>query len=47
VAALVNQRKDAGAHAAIFDASSLPSGVYAYVLSTPVLREARKMVVRR
>jgi hypothetical protein len=47
VAELVDQRMDAGAHVAVFDASALPSGVYTYVLSTADRREARKMVVTR
>jgi photosystem II stability/assembly factor-like uncharacterized protein len=47
VATLVSGRKGAGSHAAVFDASSLPSGVYTYILSTPGQREARKLVLTR
>jgi photosystem II stability/assembly factor-like uncharacterized protein len=47
VATLVDERKEAGRHVAVFDASTLPSGVYTYELSTPSLRESRKMVIAR
>ncbi len=45
IATLVDAKQSAGRHSLAFDASSLPSGVYTYVLVTGGVRLAKKMVV--
>jgi uncharacterized protein (DUF1501 family) len=45
VSALVNHRVRAGEHSIVFDASSLPSGVYFYKLVTPSHSQTRKMTL--
>jgi len=42
---LMNGKKSAGYHTAIFDASGLSSGVYLYKLTTPSFTETRKMIL--
>ncbi|MDP4176183.1 MAG: T9SS type A sorting domain-containing protein, partial [Bacteroidota bacterium] len=45
VITLVNEFKNAGSHTAKFDASSLPSGVYIYMLQAGKFREAKKLLL--
>ncbi|WP_337867151.1 DUF5666 domain-containing protein [Ignavibacterium sp.] len=45
VATLVNEEKPAGSYEMTFDASSLPSGIYIYKLSTGELSFTRKMIL--
>jgi Secretion system C-terminal sorting domain len=47
VAVLVNQDQSAGAHEARFDASTLPSGVYLYRLSTGSFSDTKRMTLVR
>ncbi len=45
VATLVNGEQAAGSYDTVFDASGLPSGVYLYRLTTPVVSQSRKMMI--
>jgi hypothetical protein len=45
VATLVNEEKSAGSYKVIFDASTLPSGVYSYQLSAGGYVETKKMIL--
>ncbi|MCB9070371.1 MAG: T9SS type A sorting domain-containing protein [Calditrichae bacterium] len=45
VATLVNGEQAAGSYDTVFDASGLPSGVYLYRLTTPVVTQSRKMMI--
>ncbi len=45
VATLVNEKKFAGNYTVKFNASDLPSGVYVYILSTPSVSIAKKMML--
>jgi hypothetical protein len=45
VTLLVDREQGAGAHTAMWDASSAPSGVYFYRLSTSDLTETRKIML--
>jgi hypothetical protein len=45
VATVVNEMRSAGYHTVSFDASSLSSGVYLYVITTPGHMETRKMML--
>jgi len=47
VARLVNEKKDAGEHRVVWDATGLPSGVYFYRLTTPTFSQTKKMEVIR
>lgn len=47
VAILVNQYLPAGKHEAVFDASSLPSGIYYYKLESNNFSDTKKMVLLR
>jgi len=45
VAVLVNEEQEAGRYSVTWEASSVPSGVYFYTLTTPHYRASRKMVL--
>ncbi|MGE5411980.1 MAG: right-handed parallel beta-helix repeat-containing protein [Clostridiales bacterium] len=45
VITLVNEFKNAGSHTVRFDASSLPSGVYIYMLQAGKFRDAKKLLL--
>jgi hypothetical protein len=45
VASLVNEKKDAGAYSASFNAGSLPSGVYIYTLQAGRFSQSRKLML--
>ncbi len=45
VASLVNERKNAGKHEVVFDASDLPSGVYFYRLTSQDFVGTKKMIL--
>ncbi|HEX2867422.1 MAG TPA: T9SS type A sorting domain-containing protein [Ignavibacteriales bacterium] len=45
ISTIVNEFKIAGVHKATFDASTLPSGVYIYILQSGDFRSAKKMTV--
>ncbi len=47
VKVLVNELKNAGTHALVFDAKDLPSGIYFYRLETPSFSTMKKMVVSK
>jgi hypothetical protein len=47
VAVLLDQEMTAGAHAVIFNADNLPSGIYFYRMETPHFTQMRKMVVAK
>ena len=47
VAEILDERRSAGEHSVVFDASGLPSGIYFYRLTTGQFSETRKMVVVR
>ncbi|PSQ88685.1 MAG: hypothetical protein BRD45_05460 [Bacteroidetes bacterium QS_8_64_10] len=47
IATLASEKKSAGRHAATFDASDLPAGVYLYRLRAGSYVETRRMVVVR
>ena len=44
---LVNHPQEPGVYEVKFDGSSLPSGVYTYVLSQGAFRDAKKMLILR
>jgi hypothetical protein len=45
VSVLVNERRDAGVHKAVFDASGLATGVYLYRLQAGEFAQTRKLFV--
>jgi hypothetical protein len=47
VAVLVNQEKTAGKYTATWNATSMPSGVYFYKLTTGVFSQMRQMVLTK
>jgi hypothetical protein len=47
VAILVNERRTAGTHSVVFDASHLPSGVYFSVLQIGEIRQVRRLVLMK
>jgi len=47
VATLVNQRRQAGNHLAVFDAANLPSGVYFSVLNVGEVKLVRRLVLMK
>ncbi|MCX6137735.1 MAG: T9SS type A sorting domain-containing protein [Ignavibacteriales bacterium] len=47
VAVLVNGYRDAGQHAAAFNASTLPTGIYFYTLMTPTTHISKKMMLMK
>lgn len=47
VKVLVNEFKEAGPHTVTFDASSLTSGVYFYIIETPKFRQTKKMLLTK
>jgi hypothetical protein len=47
VKVLVNELKNSGSHALVFDAKDLPSGIYFYRLETPSFSTMKKMVVSK
>jgi len=42
---LVNERKNAGSYAVMFDATGLPSGVYFYRMQAGNFEQVKKLVV--
>jgi Secretion system C-terminal sorting domain len=47
VATLVNDYRSAGNHAVVFNAGSVPTGIYFYTLTTPVSRVSKKMILQK
>jgi hypothetical protein len=47
VATLVNEYRAAGNHAVVFNAGSIPTGMYFYTLTTPVSRVTKKMILQK
>jgi len=47
VALIVNEFKEAGAHAVTFNASQLTSGAYFYTIETPQFKQTRKMLLAK